>query len=157
MPTKTALHAFVGVLALFASTSPLVAQQSDNDAINAANQAFYTALSSRDLKGMEAAWAHKPYVANVGPRSKTRDVGYEAVIKYWTNAFDFFSKISAQPTNTQIHTDGKLAWLVGNEVAELQPKSGGEPLKFETFVTHVFEKEGDRWLLVSHHAQVIPK
>ena len=36
-----------------------------------------------------------------------------------------------------------LTWVVGNETAELQPKNG-EMLKFDTFVTHVFEKDGDR-------------
>ena len=56
-----------------------------------------------------------------------------------------------------LHSDGKLAWIIGTESATLQPKSGGEPLKFDTFVTNIFEKEGDRWLMISHHAQMIPK
>ena len=56
-----------------------------------------------------------------------------------------------------VQSDGKLAWIVGNETAELQPASGGNPLKFETFVTQVFEKDGEKWLLVSHHANTVPK
>jgi len=156
MRMNPALQAFVGVFALAASATPIAAQQSDNEAISAADRTFYAALSSRDLRGMEAVWARKPYVSVVGPRSRTRTLGYEAVVKYWADAFASFSKMSAQPANTQIQTDGKLAWVVGNEVAELQPESGA-PLKFETFVTHVFEKDGDRWLLVSHHAQMVPK
>ena len=53
----------------------------------------------------------------------------------------------------QVYSDGKIGWVIGTEAADLQPKSGGEPLKLETFATNIFEKEGDRWLMISHHAQ----
>lgn len=59
----------VGLLLHAAGAS---AQQSAGvEAIKAANQAFYAALSARDIKAMEALWANKPYVVNIGPRSKT--------------------------------------------------------------------------------------
>jgi hypothetical protein len=51
------------------------AQSADVEAIKTANQAFYAALSARDLKAMEAVWANKPYVVNIGPKSKTVLVG----------------------------------------------------------------------------------
>jgi ketosteroid isomerase-like protein len=134
-------------------------QASDIEAIKAANQAFYAALSARDLKAMEGVWANKPYVVNIGPKSKAIAVGYtDAVSKYWANAFDFFSQMSASTASVaQIQTDGKTAWVIGTETAMLQPKSGGDPLKFETFVTNIFEKDGNRWLMISHHAQAIPQ
>jgi ketosteroid isomerase-like protein len=134
-------------------------QPADLDAIKAANQAFYTALSARDLKAMEAIWANRPYVVNIGPRSKAAAVGYaEAVTTYWSRAFDFFTQMAVSSTSvTQIQTDGKIAWIVGIENAVLQTKSGGDPLKFDAFVTNIFEKEGDRWLMISHHAQIIPQ
>ncbi|HEX7908925.1 MAG TPA: nuclear transport factor 2 family protein [Paraburkholderia sp.] len=146
----------VGLLLHAAGAS---AQQSAGvEAIKAANQAFYAALSARDIKAMEALWANKPYVVNIGPRSKTIAVGYtDAVSRYWTGAFDFFSAITVSLTSIdQVQTDGKLAWVVGTESAVLQSRSGGEPLKFETFVTNIFEKDGGRWRMISHHAQVIP-
>jgi ketosteroid isomerase-like protein len=132
---------------------------SEIDAIKAAHQSFYTALSAMDAKAMVAVWANKPYVVNIGPLSKSIAVGYEdAVSKYWITAFDRFSKASASSTSiAQIQTDGKLAWVVGTEHAVLQLKSGGEPLTIDNFVTNIFERDGDRWLMISHHAQVIPK
>jgi ketosteroid isomerase-like protein len=135
-------------------------QPADVESIKAANQAFYVALSGRDLKAMQSVWANKPYVINIGPRSKTAAVGYEeAVTKYWDNAFNnVFSKIDAQLTSvTQMQSDGKMAWVSGLEKASLQLKAGGEPINIENFVTNIFEKDGDRWLMVVHHAQVIPK
>jgi len=149
----------LSVVALTSTRTPSHAQSTDVEAVKAAHQAFYAALSSKDLKAMEAVWANKPYVVNIGPRSKTVLVGYtEAVTKYWSGVFDFFSQMSAASTSiAQLHSDGKLAWIIGTESATLQPKSGGEPLKFDTFVTNIFEKEGDRWLMILHHAQMIPK
>jgi ketosteroid isomerase-like protein len=152
----------VALLALSVLGGPTNAQQSsDVEAIKAANQAFYKALSARDFKAMQAVWANKPYVVNIGPRSKAVATGYdEAVTKYWDNALfnNVFSKIEAQITSvTQAQTDGKIAWVSGLEKATLHLKSGGDPLNIENFVTNVYEKDGDHWLMVLHHAQVIPK
>ena len=139
---------------------PAGAQQSSEiEAIEAANQAFYDALSGRDIEAMEAVWANKPYVVNVGPRSKEIALGYEdAVANYWPRTFDQMSEIDVKLTSiAHIHVDGKLASVVGTESAVLQPKAGGEPRKFDLFVTNLFEKDGDQWLMISHHAQMIPK
>ena len=57
------------------------AQLSDTKAVATANQAFITALSSRNLSALEQVWAHQPYVTNVGPRSRVRNTGYDAVVK----------------------------------------------------------------------------
>lgn len=140
--------------------SPSVAAQqpSDLDAIKAANQAFYTALSAKDRKAMEKLWANKPYVVNIGPRNKAIAVGYDdAVTKYWPVTFDLFSRINVSTSVVQVHSDGKTAWVIGTETASLQAKSGGDPLAFETFVTNSFEKQGKRWLMTTHHAQQIAK
>ena len=134
------------------------ADDADIAAVSAANQAFYAALSARDAKAMEAVWANKPYVTNIGPRSKALAIGFdEAVAKYWPTAFATFSRMVVVPSAPQIETDGKIAWVIGTETVALQPASGGDPLRFETFVTNVFEKDGARWLMISHHAQMVPK
>src|SRR5215831_4875810 len=106
---------------------------------------------------MDGVWAHKPCVANAGPRSKDRNIGFEAVSKYWQDAFDFFSRIKAEPVDTRVQVNGNLAWVVGKETAELQPKSSAEALKFETLVTHIREGE---WAIAAritsrpHHSEV---
>lgn len=144
------------IISALIAIMPARAEPQHVEAIMAADTAFYAALSARDLKAMTAAWADKPYTINIGPRSKTMNVGAAEVAKYWEGAFAFFSEINVTKSNAHVRTDGNVAWVTGNESAVLQPKSGGNPLKFETFVTHVFEKRGDRWLLVLHHAQMIP-
>ena len=129
----------------------------DIDGVKAANAAFYAALSARDVKKMEAMWANKPYVVNMGPRIKTFAVGYDdAVAKWWPAAFEFFQELNvSMTTQAVVQTNGKVGWVHGNESATGLTKNG--PVKFTTFVTNVFEKDGDRWLMVSHHAQPIPQ
>ena len=139
--------------------SAFAQQASDIDNVKAVNQAFYTALSARDAKAMGGLWPNKPYVTNIGPVSKVIAVGYEdAVSKYWENAFtNVFSEVNASMTSTaQIQTDGKVAWVVGTESAKLKTKAG-EARAFDTFATNIYEKVGDRWLMVSHHAGIQPK
>ena len=76
-----ALAAAAAVLGSLAG-SARAQSTADLDAVKAANAAFYTALSARDVRKMEAVWANKPYVVNMGPRIKTFAVGYdEAVAK----------------------------------------------------------------------------
>ncbi|MGE0700069.1 MAG: nuclear transport factor 2 family protein [Hyphomicrobiaceae bacterium] len=140
------------------SAAPAVAETADLDAVKAANSAFYAALSKRDAAAMTALWANKPYVVNIGPRSKSIESGYaDAVTKYWANAFNnVFLELKASMTSmAQVQSDGKLAWVVGTEHAEGKTKDG--PFAFDTFATNVFEKDGDRWLLVSHQAGIQPK
>jgi len=141
-------------------TGPAGAQQpADIDAVKAANTAFYVALSARDAKAMAGLWADKPYVINIGPRSKSIETGYaDAVTKYWENAFtNIFVELSASMTSiAEVQTDGKVGWVIGTEHAAGKIKSG-ESVAFDTFTTNIFEKDGDRWLLVSHHAGIQPK
>jgi ketosteroid isomerase-like protein len=134
-------------------------QPADLDAVRSANAAFYAALSARDVTAMEGIWANKPYVVNIGPVSKAIAVGYEdAVSKYFSNNFNnVFSEVNASMTSiAQIQTDGRLAWVVGTENARLKTKAG-EVREFTTFTTNIYEKDGNRWLLVSHQAAIQPK
>ncbi len=144
-------------LAVFAG--PASAQQSSEvEAVKAVNQAFYRALSDQSMKAMKSVWANKPYVVNIGPRSKKLIVGYEnAVVNYWPRTFERFSEIDVKLTSiAHIQVNSKLASIVGTERAVLQPKGGGEPRRFDLFVTNLFEKVGDQWQMISHHAQRIP-
>jgi ketosteroid isomerase-like protein len=137
--------------------APACAQQpSDINAIKTAHLAFYAALKSRDLLAMEQLWATKPYIILVGPSSKVPAIGAEAVKNYWQKAFAAFTDVSASSEVQQGQTDGKLAWIFATETVEFRGKVGA-PVQLKTFVTHIFEKEGDRWLLVSHQSQLIPK
>lgn len=153
-------HAATLVIVSLVIACPANAQQSSEiEAIKAANQAFYDALSGRNAKAMERVWAKKPYVVNIGPRDTKIRVGFEdAVSNYWPRTFDLLSEIDVKMTSiAHTHVERSFASVVGTERAVTQRKAGGKPQKFDLFVTNLFEKDSGHWLMISHHAQKIPK
>jgi len=132
---------------------------SDVEDVKAADLAFHVALSAMDGKAMAAIWANKPYVTNIGPSSKAVLVGYDDAVTQWMTKVVAvrFSELKSQMTSmASVQVNGNAAWVVGMEHATGK-NAAGEPLAFDLLVTDIFEKEGGKWLMVSHHAQVPPK
>jgi ketosteroid isomerase-like protein len=50
----------------------------------------------------------------------------------------------------------RLAWVVGTENAKGKTKAGAT-VAFDIFVTNIYEKDGNHWLMVSHHAGILSK
>lgn len=97
-------------------------------------------------------------IADITPVTVTSDMLLGVAEIGWANEFDLFSKANALSTSTaQVRIEGKLAYVIGTEHADISFKSGSEPRIIDNFVTNIFEKDGDRWLMISHQAQVIPR
>lgn len=50
-----------------AASGVAVPETSDLDQVKAANQAYYTALSARDISAMESVWSRSPNDVNIAP------------------------------------------------------------------------------------------
>ena len=83
-----------GLIFIFGTVNLHAEQKSDIEAVTAANLAFDTALSARDINAMEKIWAAEPYVVAVHPASKVLIVGWDAVRKSWEGTFARFAEIS---------------------------------------------------------------
>jgi ketosteroid isomerase-like protein len=131
---------------------------SGNEGVQAASEAFYSALAALDDgSAMAEVWAHAPYVTFVGPRSKAIVVGWEAIQKYWEGANKLFAERNVALTDAHVHANGDLAWEIGLEVGEGKLKNGTSR-EVDQFVTNVYERQADgRWLIVSHHVQPKPQ
>jgi ketosteroid isomerase-like protein len=129
-------------------------QTSDVERVNAASQVFIAAISARDIRAMEQIWAHESYATFIGPLSTTVVVGWDGVKKAWEMRFNQFDRVTISLAESHIHSNGKIAWAVCVEKVELLRNDGGI-LKFDAFVTNVFEEQDGRWLLVSHQATPI--
>jgi ketosteroid isomerase-like protein len=112
----TGLILIVGTVYLHAE------QRSDIEAITAANHAFDSALSARDINAMEKVWAAEPYVIAVHPASKVLIVGWEAVRRSWEGTFDRFAEISVSMKEPKIHVAQNVAWVVGLESVKGSPR-----------------------------------
>ena len=152
-----AMMMIVGLMLVGPSTGWAQQKASSADGVKAASQAFYAALVGTDVAAMKKVWAHTPYVAYVGPRMKTIAHGWAAVEKALEEAFSASMSRTVSLTESHVHTDGKLAWEIGNEVGAVKLKDGKE-IKIDIIVTNVFEKQkGGRWLMISHHVQPKPQ
>ena len=127
------------------------------DGVKAASKECYAALAVLDNgEAMEKVWAHTPYVTYVGPRAKTIIVGWDALNKYWQDTNRLFAERKPTLSDQHIHDNGNLAWEMGQESGTQKMKDGKEgPIDYIT--TNVYEKIGNRWLIVSHHVQPKPQ
>jgi ketosteroid isomerase-like protein len=137
--------------------SAVAQQAADVDGVKAASKEFYAALAVLDNgEAMEKVWAHTPYVTYVGPRAKTIIVGWDALNKYWQDTNRLFAERKPTLSDHHIHVNGNLAWEMGQESGTQKMKDGKEgPIDYIT--TNVYEKIGNRWLIVSHHVQPKPQ
>jgi ketosteroid isomerase-like protein len=133
-----------------------VAQQSDTDKVKAALDDFHAALSSLDIDKMDAIWAHDADAMLINPRDKSISVGWDAIKKNWEATFNVWSELKVTRTGGPIHVSGNIAWATG--IADVVGKSKtGTAVTAPTFESSVFEKRGERWLLVSHSAWRVPQ
>ncbi len=130
--------------------------ESDIEAVTAANLAFDTALSARDINAMERVWVAEPYAIAVHPASKALIVGWDAVRKSWEGTFDRFAEISVSMKEPQIHAAQNVAWVVGIESAQGKFKNG-DAVSFTAFTTNMYEKRDGRWLMVLHTTSRVPQ
>jgi ketosteroid isomerase-like protein len=152
--TLIAKALLLSAIVLFAGNSKSYAQESD---IKAAVGSFHAALSSLDLKKVDAVWAHEGYVTLINPRDKKISIGWEAVKANWEATVNFWSELKlTQVDGPHIHISGNVAWATGIANAAGKSKAGAA-VSADTYETDVFEKRGNQWLLVSHTASRVPQ
>jgi len=145
-----------GLVFILGSVNLHAEQKSDIEAVAAANLAFDTALSGRDINAMERVWAAEPYVIAVHPASKVLIVGWDAVRKSWEGTFDRFAEISVSMKEPQIHLAQNVGWVVGIESVQGKSKHG-DAVTFTAFTTNMYEKRDGRWLMVLHTTSRVPQ
>jgi len=115
---------------------------SDEEAVLAANEAFYRAFASRDFAAMDAVWASETPVACIHPGWDAL-LGREAVMESW-------AAILGSPGAPQIRCEAPRAFVLGpsafvicREVLEQQGR---------LIATNVFAREQAGWRMVHHQA-----
>jgi ketosteroid isomerase-like protein len=140
-------------LAVFGGPSARAQQGAGEQEVKAANQAFYEAIVAHDLGQMDAVWAHEPYVRTIHPGNRHADAGWEAVRVGWQKLFERFPEIEAGMPEPHLRVGDDVAWVTGEELFRAR-RSSGEAVEAALLATSVFEKSGDKWLMVYHHVSV---
>ena len=137
---------------LLATISIAQAQQTtDVESIQSATQRFVAAIGARDINAMDKVWAHESYASFIGPLSTTVVIGWDGVRGAWQMRFGQFDRVTISANKPHVRINGQTAWAVGMERVELLRKDG-KTIRFDAFVTNVFENKGGQWLLVAHQA-----
>jgi len=129
-----------------------------DDEIRAADDAFYRALRSRDMEGMDKVWASTEDVTAIQPEGETPFFGRANVMASWKALFDHNRGVQIpRTTQTMIHISGNKAWMVGSfEAALVRRKTGSYVHLPEVLVTKLFVKEAHDWKLSHYHAHIGP-
>ena len=113
---------------------------SEQDAILFANEAFYLAISSRDVEAMNGLWAEGP-VACLHPGWAAL-LSRKEVLDSWERilSHDAAPKIICREPRVQLH--GDVAVVVCYEEIDREL----------LVATNIFRREGKQWRLVHHQA-----
>jgi SnoaL-like domain len=145
----------VAVIPTLGASKVRAQSSADLAAVTEANNGYYAALSSLDMGAMEKVWAHEDYVSQVGPRNAAPLTGWATIQPYLAKIWSNFSELKVRPVDPRARVNGNVGWVIGQEEvgSTSRLKNGTLISSRPTIVTNIFEKHGDKWLMVSHHAQ----
>ncbi len=135
---------------------PAVRVSTEGAKIEAANQAYYKALSARDIRAMEKVWtcaANNMLIAP--PVNPVTHVGWAAIKRNWESYWPKFDRFSVTMKVTTVNINGPVAWVHGVETSRRRSKTG-EVSTSKNFGTNIFVFQKGGWFLSFHQAAVIP-
>lgn len=121
------------------------------DEIKDTAEAFYRAVTNKNLKAIDILWAHEPYASVAGRSGRIRQ-SWPQVRAYWELRFQQLgdTKVVARLRNPVVHAVGDVAWVSGTELRTVSRDDNVE--HEELRMTCVLERKGARWQIVSYHA-----
>jgi ketosteroid isomerase-like protein len=123
----------------------------------AANQQFYEAFGSLDIRRMAAVWRQDEAVQCIHP-GWPRLLGWQAVRDSWIRIFNNTRSMTFRITDAKVTVHGFAAWVVC--VERIAMVIDEEPQETRVLATNLFMREeaqsGEpRWLMVHHHGSPV--
>jgi ketosteroid isomerase-like protein len=125
----------------------------DQRSVMDANEAFYQALTERDLPAMERLWFPADWVECIHPGLAPLR-GWDAVRESWIQLFAADGTLMVAATDMQVRLVGDVAWVSCAE--RIATRSEGRMLSSLAHATNVFVRHDGVWRLVTHHASTVP-
>jgi len=123
----------------------------------AANQRFYEAFESLDIRRMAAVWRQDDDVQCVHP-GWPRLIGWRAVRDSWIRIFNNTRSMAFRISDTKITVEDSVAWVVCVEWITMVVDE--EPQETRVLATNIFRRRDDHdqidpWLMVLHHGSPV--
>ena len=125
----------------------------EQQAVAAANEAFYDALTNRDLPGMERLWFPADWAECVHPGGVALR-GWDEVRDSWALLFTGDSTVMVAATDVKVHLIGDVAWVSCTE--RMAATTDGRMTTAAAHATNLFVRHDDEWRIVLHHASPVP-
>ena len=113
------------------------------------NARFYRAFESLDIAEMETVWAKGDHVKCIHPGWALLE-GWDAIRASWEAIFRSTEETRFTLTNVSVRVDANLGWVTCTE--NILAQVGGKLSVTSVLATNLFERSGDRWLMIHHHA-----
>ena len=126
----------------------------EEQAVAAANLAFYRALEARSLSDMDEVWLPGDSASCVHPGWHRLD-GWDEVRRSWENIFANSRPWRVSCEDVRVGVAGDVAWVTCIEA--IAPFGAGAPEDAARMqATNLFGKVEGRWRLIHHHASPSP-
>ncbi len=125
---------------------------SDKDEILKANEDFYSALATRDIKAMEQVWLTNEKAGCVHPGWAIMR-NSETIMQSWKSIFNPEDQVDIKLTDMSLEISGDMAWVTCIQKMTYIKR---EPVTFNiSQSTNIFRKDSGRWVMLIHHASPI--
>jgi len=125
--------------------------------VKAANNAYYKALSARDMCAMEKIWTcTEKDILIAPPMNPVTHVGWEAIKRNWEAYWPRFSRFTVSMVVTTVNINGPVAWVHGIETSRRCTKTG-EMSSGRNHGTNIFVNRDGSWLMAFHQAAIVPE
>jgi uncharacterized protein (TIGR02246 family) len=148
------------VLAVLGDGTKAHGQSADGDGVRTAAAAFYTALNARDLRAMEALWAEDANPVMIhpsGPYARSPAIGMEAVRRSFAEAWPHFAEWSVKVNDMQVRVGQGWAVVLATTPVHVKMQGSDAAHDYTALATILYERRGDRWLIVHQHVSQPPR
>jgi ketosteroid isomerase-like protein len=134
-----------------------VTAQSEASKVKAVNNAYYKALSARDMRAMEKVWTRAAdNILIAPPTNPITHVGWEANKRNWEAYWPTFSQFSVSMVVSIVNVNGPVAWVHGIETSRRRTNVG-DVGSSRNYGTNIFVNCDGSWLMAFHQSTVIPE
>jgi ketosteroid isomerase-like protein len=125
---------------------------SQEASIREANQAFYRAFESMEVREMEALWSQAPHIVCVHPGWHPLS-GWGPIMHSWEKIFESAFEIKFELSELQLLLRADLALVVVQE--NLTQRDYDGITRATVISTNAFERVGGIWKMVLHHGSPV--
>lgn len=121
-------------------------------AVAKANEGFYRAFESLDIKEMEKVWASDCEIQCGHPGWRIIR-GWEPVMESWRRIFENTPAIRFMLTDVSIELRDSLAWvtLYENLISSVE----GQNVSVSILATNIFTRDPGGWRMIHHHGSSV--